>query len=61
VQQEIQRCRLERGRRILLETDLPIPQVASRCGFTYAHYFGRVFRKATGQSPSQFRNAHRLR
>jgi LacI family transcriptional regulator len=61
VQQEILRCRLERARRILLETDLPIPQVATRCGFTYPHYFGRVFRKAMGLTPSRFRNEHRLR
>lgn len=61
IQQEIRRSRIERAKRILLATDLAIPQVASRCGFAYAHHFDRVFRRETGATPTEFRSRFRIR
>ena len=61
IQQEIRRSRIERAKRILLATDLAIPQVASRCGFAYAHHFDRVFRRETGTTPTEFRSRFRIR
>lgn len=39
----------------LLNTDLPITEIAFRTGFTNSSSFGRVFRSLTGASPSAFR------
>ncbi|SFI75868.1 helix-turn-helix domain-containing protein [Celeribacter neptunius] len=43
------------ARRLLMETDLPIKQVAEKLGFHSAAYFSRAFHKHTGVSPRAFR------
>jgi len=43
------------ARRLLVETRLPIKDVAERLGYTSAGYFTRAFQKTTGQTPSAFR------
>ncbi|MEM9342648.1 MAG: AraC family transcriptional regulator [Pseudomonadota bacterium] len=43
------------ARRMLVETDLPIRDVASRLGFNSAAYFSRAFQHEAGTSPSAFR------
>lgn len=53
--QEIQRVRIERARRLLLETDLQMPEVARRCGFGGAIQFSTTFKKVTGHPPSWVR------
>lgn len=57
--QELQRVRLERAKRMLMETDLPVPRVAMAAGFSSSVYLAQVFQKHVGQSPSQFRRKHR--
>jgi len=52
---EIRRLRIERARQLLVETHLPMPQIAERCGFTTHQMFGDVFRQLTGQNPSTYR------
>lgn len=44
------------ARRLLLDTDLPIREIAARLGFRSSAYFTRAFGKATGQTPTAFRN-----
>ena len=39
----------------LSDTDLPVFEIAQRLGFEDPNYFNKVFRKATGKSPTQFR------
>lgn len=56
---ELQRVRVERARRLLMETDLPIPRVASAAGFSSNAYLSQVFQKWVGKTPSQFRREHR--
>ncbi len=58
---EIQRVRVERAKHLLAETDLPIPVVASRSGFSTPQRLAAVFRRATGQSPTAYRRQVRLR
>lgn len=53
--QYIQRKRVERARRLLADTELPITDIYVKCGFESANYFTRVFRKLTGDTPSDFR------
>jgi AraC-like DNA-binding protein len=47
--------RLARARTLLLRTDSPIREVALATGFRDPLYFSRLFRRATGQSPTEFR------
>ena len=47
--------RLKHARRMLVETAIPVKQVADQCGFSTTSYFGQQFRKAFGVSPGQFR------
>lgn len=57
VHQEIQRVRLARVQELLAVTDMPIKQIAHEAGFAYPEYMMRVFRRATGQTLKQYRNA----
>ncbi len=51
--------RLRAGRHLLAETDSSVTEIAARCGFSSAGYFGRQFQKEYGQTPMQFRNEMR--
>jgi LacI family transcriptional regulator len=55
INSEITRYRLERAKRLLLETDLPSFRVAAGAGFGTIKTFNRVFRRAAGVSPQRFR------
>jgi LacI family transcriptional regulator len=55
ISSEIMQCRLERAKRLLLETDLPSYRVAAAAGFGTIKSFNRVFRRALGVSPQRFR------
>ena len=54
--EEIQNCRVERARRLLLETDIPIKEVVFRAGFTNREQLRLAFAKVFGQSPNAFRH-----
>jgi len=58
---EIRRVRIERAKRMLLETDLPIPDVAERCGFGSNAYFTDCFQRALKTSPLRYRKQVRNR
>lgn len=59
--QEIQRVRVERAKHLLAETDLPMPIVASRSGFSTPQRLAVVFRQVAGQSPLAYRRQTQLR
>jgi LacI family transcriptional regulator len=52
---EIERVRLERAKRLLLESDLPMSTVAEAAGFNTASYFVQVFRQGVGMTPARYR------
>jgi transcriptional regulator GlxA family with amidase domain len=54
---EIVRCRLERAKRLLLETDQPLKAVALAAGFSNARHMSRVFHRAEGVTPANYRRA----
>ena len=55
-QQYVMRIRMEQARLLLSShTDLPISEVAYRCGFSDPASFTRAFRKLYGTSPTQYR------
>jgi len=47
--------RIEEAKNLLVETDTPLIEVASRVGFEDQSYFSRVFRSVVGISPGRFR------
>lgn len=59
--EEIRRAHLERAKTLLVDTDLPMSIVAQRSGFTDSRQLSIVFRQATGGTPTQFRQQHRIR
>lgn len=57
--QEIRRTRVDIAKRLLAETDLPLPGVAKRSGFSGARRLAVVFREELSTTPSAFRDAIR--
>lgn len=53
----LQDRRLSEARRLLVETDLPVHDIAAQVGFSSAAYFTRAFQQETGLAPSAFRKA----
>lgn len=58
--EEIRRTKIERVRRLLDTTDLPVPDIAEACGFNYVEHMIPVFRKYHGCTPSRYRKNARL-
>jgi LacI family transcriptional regulator len=52
---EVQRLRLDRAKQLLVDTDLPLKQIALQTGFCYIQYLTRVFRQHVGQTPGEYR------
>jgi len=46
---------MEHAKKLLRETNLKMWQVAEESGFNDYHYFSKVFKKAEGMSPAQYR------
>lgn len=55
VGKEIARQRIERAKRLLVETDKPIKEIAALCGFCNSGYFTNAIREATGHTPKTLR------
>ena len=53
--EEIQACRVERAKRLLAETGIPIKEVVFRAGFNNREQLRQAFAKVFGQSPDSFR------
>jgi LacI family transcriptional regulator len=55
---EFQRRRLEEARKLLVQTDLKVAEIATAMGCSSRSYFFQAFRKAFGISPAQYRKQH---
>lgn len=55
---DIQRRRIAKAKECLLASDWKVQMVAEYVGFEDSAYFSRVFKKETGMSPKEYRNAH---
>lgn len=51
----VESCRVEQAKNLLAEPEMPVKQVAEKCGFDHPNSFARAFRRATGLSPREFR------
>ena len=47
--------RIEKSKSILSETDVPVIEVALKCGYENISNFNRMFRRIVGMSPSEYR------
>jgi LacI family transcriptional regulator len=56
---EILRVHIDRAKRLLAETDLPMPKVARDSGFPNATRLGIVFRRLEAMTPSDYRGKYR--
>lgn len=61
LQKEIWRVRIERAKEMLIETDLPVAEIALRCGFSEPQRMTEVFGRELGLAPGAFRQSHRMR
>lgn len=52
--------RLQRARNLLLNSGLPIEDIAHHCGFADQSHFTRAFTKHTGSTPGAWRRTRRL-
>lgn len=48
--------RIDLAKNFLLHSDLPLKQIASRCGFKDEYYFSAVFRRIAHMAPGRYRN-----
>lgn len=58
---EIRRVHLERAKQMLLETDLPIPEVAESAGYGSPEYMAGIFRSELQTTPLKYRKEIRGR
>lgn len=52
--------RIAAAKKMLLNSDIPVNEVAFKCGMNDVSYFCSAFKKATGKTPSQFRSGGNL-
>ena len=57
-QKHLTNVRIKNAKRMLIETNRSVADIAERCGFSDAMYFSRVFKKKTALSPSEFRKVY---
>lgn len=53
----INRKRIQHAKHLLKNTNLQIQTIAQHCGILDLHYFCRIFKKATGKTPSEYRSS----
>lgn len=53
----IDTCRVRRAKELLKEDELKVREVAVEVGYEAAHSFTRFFKKATGMTPQEYRDA----
>jgi YesN/AraC family two-component response regulator len=51
----LNRLRVEKASRMLLETDLSLSEIAGSCGFEDQSWFSKIFKSYTGVSPGKYR------
>jgi AraC-like DNA-binding protein len=55
----IVRTRLDRAMKLMLETDVPLSEIALAVGFADQAHFSNKFRRACGTTPAQWRKSRR--
>jgi LacI family transcriptional regulator len=58
IHEEIIQAHFDCAKALLIETNLPVDEVASRAGFHYPSNMRRAFKKMTGMLPQKYRQQH---
>jgi len=58
IHEEIRRVRIEQVKRMLMETNLSISQVATALGYAGVEHFARYFKKETDLTPREYRKRY---
>ncbi|MBU5210385.1 response regulator transcription factor [Heyndrickxia oleronia] len=53
--EKLNELRIKEAKRLLVETDMSIKEIAILSGFQNQHYFSKVFKKMVNQTPKQYR------
>lgn len=56
--QYLRQYRIQRSAQLLAQTQIPISDIATRCGFQDVSYFTKTFRELRGCAPSEYRKEH---
>ena len=59
IHQQIMHERLERAKRFLVRSNMPLADIAARCGYSYPTRLSEIFKRETGLTPSDYRKRHR--
>jgi AraC-like DNA-binding protein len=51
----LNRLRVEKASRFLMETDMTLSEIAGSCGFEDQSWFSKIFKSFTGVSPGRYR------
>lgn len=51
-------CKVQKAKQLLSSSELPVSIIAMRVGYANFSYFSKVFKKATGLSPMEFRKGN---
>ena len=54
-QRHIQDAVIERSKQLLIETRMPVSEIAYQLGFEYPQHFSRLFKSRTGRTPNEYR------
>ena len=60
INSEINRVKIDRIKKLLLDTELKLAVVAKLTGFNHTEYMSSLFKKVTGMTPGQYRQNNRL-
>lgn len=55
VSESLTETRLSAAENLLIQSSLPLYEIAARCGYENEYYFSNIFKKQKGVSPSKFR------
>jgi LacI family transcriptional regulator len=53
--EEIRKAHTDRAKYLLAETELSMPEVAEKSGYSSAAWFSKAFRDMTGETPTAYR------
>jgi len=56
--QYLHRCRIKRATEMLMNTRLSANEIAKKVGYQSVNYFYNVFKKVTGEFPTQYKHSH---
>ncbi|MBR6761285.1 MAG: helix-turn-helix domain-containing protein [Oscillospiraceae bacterium] len=55
----VKKLRMQKAQELLATTQLPITEIAARCGYPDSNYFSRIFKQQNNMTPKQYRIHHK--